>query len=90
MTADRYHQRITWIDGRPHVQRCPVSVAVPRPAYPQTDRTTRPGEYGRDGEIVRPATPEDMRAMYDGRMSYDPETEPGRLAWAAHVAAGGD
>jgi hypothetical protein len=86
----KYHYRITWIDGKAFVQRCPVTVHVEVPMYPQTDRTTRPGNYATDGEIVRPATDEDRKAMYDGRLDHDSETEPGRLAWAEHVARGGD
>ena len=84
----RYHQRITWVGGRPHLQRCPVSVSRLNGTYGVY--VTRPGSYERDGEIVRPATEQDMRDMHEGRLSYDPETEPSRLAWAAHVAAGGD
>ena len=85
-----YRHRITWLDGTPHVQRCPVSVPVPRPVYPQTDRTTRPGTYAEDGEIVRPAQAKDLEDMYAGLLAHDPETEPGRLAWAKHVKNGGD
>lgn len=48
------------------------------------------GTYNRDGEIVRPATPEDRQAMYEGRISYDPETDPSALAWRKHVDEGGD
>lgn len=80
------HRRITWLDGVPHVQECPVAVVVPGGYVYRT----RPGTYAQDGVIVRPATPEDLRDMAAGRISYDSETEPVRLAWAEHVRRGGD
>jgi hypothetical protein len=83
----RFHQRITWVDGRPFVQRCPTEIVIER--SPSRDHS-RLGNYRDDGEIVRPATDADLDDMVNGRISYDPETHPGTLAWAAHVAAGGD
>lgn len=81
--AERYHVRITWIDGKPHIQCCPVSVSL-------GGGLTRWGNYVADGVIVREATPEDLQAMYAGWISFDPQTEPSQLAWAKHVAEGGD
>lgn len=85
--ATRYHTRITWIDGQPHVQRCPAEIVEHRSS---TGERVRLGSYDRDGEIVRPATDADRQAMSDGRIGYDPATHPSSLAWEAHVARGGD
>lgn len=82
-----YHYRITWLDGVPHVQCCPVEVVLECTTC--CDRR-RPGNYARDGKILRPATATDMAAMYAGRIAHDPATDPSSLMWAKHVAAGGD
>ena len=83
----KYHYRITWIDGVPHLQCCPVEVVL----YSAPDGyRTRPGTYAEDGKILHPATETEIKAMYTGGLSHDSETEPGRLAWANHVANGGD
>lgn len=83
----KYRYRITWIDGTPHLQRCPIWAEFStRPSF---ERRV-PGIYDQHGEIVGPATAEDMAAMYDGRLPFDSETEPGRKAWRKHVEAGGD
>lgn len=83
----KFHHRITWIDSVPYVQRCPVEVVV---ASTPWSHRTRPGSYAVDGEIVRPASADDLDAMANGRISYDPQTHPGTRAFARHVAAGGD
>jgi hypothetical protein len=84
------HYRITWIDGKPFLQSCPVQVIGTPAIYPMSDRHIRPGTYEQDGRIERPATEADLKAMYAGRISYDSETEPGRKAWEEHVRRGGD
>jgi hypothetical protein len=65
--------RIVWIEGKAHLQRCPLG-----------------GTYDGDGELVRPATHQDRSDMYEGRIEYDPKTNPSSLAWAEHVRNGGD
>jgi hypothetical protein len=39
---------------------------------------------------VRIATDDDRAAMVDGTIGYDPETKPSTVAFARHVANGGD
>jgi hypothetical protein len=69
------HHRITWIDGVAHLQQCTYEGGV---------------GYTSGWETVRPATDQDRADMSAGRISYDPDTEPHSLAWAKHIAAGGD
>lgn len=53
-------------------------------------RCPRFGNYTEHGEIVRKATEQDHRDRINGRISYDPATDPNRLAWEEHVRRGGD
>lgn len=73
--------------------------------YPRKPQTPRPvmtwdadgkafiAHFDRDaGKLVidRPATEQDRADLTNGLISYDPTTNPSSIAWAKHVAAGGD
>lgn len=62
-----------------------------RPVYSWVDGVPHVCAYDNGVRVVfHRATDADRAAMYNGGMSYDPETCPTRKAWAAHVAEGGD